>query len=282
MMARLRHAIDDATAALTEAGVGSPRADAEELAAYAAGTSRGRLALLDHVGDDFFGRYRDLVAARSKRVPLQYLTGTAVFGQVVVHVGPGVFTPRPETEAMLEWAMSQHLPATPLIVDLCTGSGALAAALAHHAPRARIVAVDNSSEALEFARRNTVGSPVELRLGDVLNADLFPDLDRTVDLIVANPPYLPDGVALEPEVAQHDPPRALFGGPDGTTVIAAICKLAERWLRAGGMFAVEHDDEASAAVTGLLCSRGSFTDIASHTDFANRPRFVTARRKSAS
>ena len=280
-MTRLRQAIDEATRVLTEASVTSPRIDAEELAAHAAGTDRGRLAFLDVVGDDFFSRYADLIAARAKRIPLQHLTGTAAFGPLNLDVGPGVFIPRPETEALLEWAAAQQLPPEPLIVDLCTGSGALAAALARHEPAARVIGVDISADAMAYARRNTAGTSVELRVGDVCDPGLFDDLDGRVDLVVANPPYLPDGAELEPEVAEHDPPQALFGGPDGTSFVPAISALAGRWLSGGGLLAIEHDDTASAVVIALLRRTSLFENVVAHTDFAGRPRFVTARRKIA-
>ncbi len=280
-MTRLRQAIDEATRVLTDANVASPRIDAEELAAHAAGTTRGRLALVDVLADDFFSRYTELVGARAKRIPLQHLTGTAAFGPLHLDVGPGVFIPRPETEAVLEWAVAQHLPAKSLIVDLCTGSGALAAALARHEPAARVIGVDNSGDALAYARRNTEGTSVELRRGDVCDARLFDDLDGKVDLVVANPPYLPDGAVLEPEVAEHDPHDALFGGPDGTSFVPAISLLAGRWLKRGGLLAIEHDDAASAAAVALLQCTNVFEDVTAHTDLVGRPRFVTARRKIA-
>ena len=277
-MTHLRRAIDSAAAQLAEAGIDSSRYDAEELAAHLVGTERGRLTLLEPPGPEFFGRYRDIVAARSRRVPLQHLTGTAAFGPVVLHVGPGVFIPRPETEAMLAWATAQQLAPRSVIVDLCTGSGALAVALAQHRPAARVIGVDDSEAALEFARRNAEGIAVELVHADVTEPDLLPELDRRVDLVVANPPYVPDDIALEPEVAQHDPPHAVFGGVDGMAVIAAVVRLAERWLRPGGLFAVEHDDTTSSQTVELVKSTGLFEHIEARQDLAGRPRFVTARK----
>jgi len=277
-MTHLRRAIDSAAAQLAEAGIDSARYDAEELAAHLVGTERGRLTLLEPPGDEFFGRYRDIVAARSRRVPLQHLTGTAAFGPVVLHVGPGVFIPRPETEAMLAWATAQQLAPRSVIVDLCTGSGALAVALAQHRPAARVIGVDDSDAALEFARRNAEGTAVELVHADVTEPDLLPELDRRVDLVVANPPYVPDDIALEPEVAQHDPPHAVFGGVDGMAVIAAVVRLAGRWLRPGGLFAVEHDDTTSSQTVELVKSTGLFEHIEARQDLAGRPRFVTARK----
>ncbi|WP_156685792.1 peptide chain release factor N(5)-glutamine methyltransferase [Mycobacterium sp. Marseille-P9652] len=280
-MTALRRAIDCAAAQLAEAGIDSARYDAEQLAAHVAGTERGRLALLDPPDDEFFGRYRDIVAARERRVPLQHLLGTAAFGPFLLNVGPGVFIPRPETEAMLEWAMAQALPGNPLIVDLCTGSGALAVALAHHRPTARVVGIDDSEAALEYARRNTEGTSVELLRADVTEPGLLPEFDGRVDLLVANPPYVPDSADVGPEVAVHDPHHAVFGGPDGMAVIAPIVALAARWLRPGGLVAVEHDDTAAEQTTELFGAAGLFDEVRSRRDLAGRPRFVTARRGGA-
>ena len=276
-MTRLSQMIGVATAALAEAGIGSPRVDAELLAAHAMGTERGRLALVE-AGPGFAERYGDLVAQRMKRIPLQHLLGLAPFGPVQVHVGPGVFIPRPETEALLEWAVAQPLPESPVIVDLCTGSGALAVALWKARPAARIVAVDDSARALEFAHCNVDGTTVELVHADVTDAGLLPDLDGRVDLVVANPPYIPDGVELEPEVVDHDPAHALFGGPDGMRVIEAIVEVSARWLRPGGRCAVEHDDTTSKQTVETFCDTRCFDEITARRDLAGRPRFVTARR----
>jgi release factor glutamine methyltransferase len=277
--ARLRRRIDGAAAELATAGVGSPRADAEELAAYAAGTSRGRLAVLGEVDDDFCDRYAALIAARVRRIPLQHIVGSAALGPVTVSVGPGVFIPRPETEGLLEWASAQNLPPRPLLVDLCTGTGALALALSRFWPDARVIAVDDSDEALDYAYRNVEGSHVELVRADVTDNSQLPELDGQVDLLVANPPYIPDGTILEPEVAQHDPPHALFGGPDGMMVINAIAELAGRWLKPGGRCAVEHDDTTSAATVEAFTAIGCFADVTANRDLAGRPRFVTATRQ---
>lgn len=279
---RMRDAIDSAAALFADAGIDSARYDAEELAAHAAGTDRGRLALLDRLDDEFFERYRELVAKRSSRIPLQHLIGTAAFGPVLLAVGPGVFIPRPETEAMLEWvlkqAAAQPLGAHPLIVDACTGSGALAIALSRSLPGARVVAVEDSEPALEYARRNCAGTAVELIAADVTTSGLLSELDGRVDLMVSNPPYIPDGAQLDPEVAQHDPARALFGGPDGMSVITPLSGLAARLLRPGGLFAVEHDDTTPAATVQTVRDTGFFDDVVSRPDLTGRLRFVTAIR----
>jgi release factor glutamine methyltransferase len=278
--ARLRREVDHAAAALAEAGVGSPRADAEELAAYVAGTTWGRLSALGDIDDEFCGRYAELIAARARRIPLQHIVGSAPLGPVTISVGPGVFIPRPETEGLLEWASAQPLPPEPVLVDLCTGSGALALALSKFWPDARVIAVDDSDDALGYARRNVVGSPVELVRADVTDGTaLLRELDGQVDLVAANPPYIPDGVDLEPEVAQHDPPHALFGGPDGMTVITAIVELAGRWLKPGGFCGIDHDDTTSAATVEAFAVSHRFVGVTAHRDLADRPRFVTAIRE---
>jgi release factor glutamine methyltransferase len=278
MTTRLRSAIDSATTLLADAGIDSARYDAEELAAHVAGTERGRLSLLGPPDNMFFDHYNAAVAARSRRVPLQHLTGTAAFGPLTLSVGPGVFIPRPETEAMLEWAVAQDLPAKPLVVDVCTGSGALALALARHWPDARVIGLDDSDVALDYARRNSAGTTVEFVRADVTHSGVLTELEGHVDLVVSNPPYVPDGADLEPEVTEHDPPHAVFGGPDGMAVIPAVAGLAGRLLRPGGLFAVEHDDTTSSMTAETICSTELFDDIVARADLTGRPRFVTARR----
>ncbi|HME15173.1 MAG TPA: peptide chain release factor N(5)-glutamine methyltransferase [Mycobacterium sp.] len=281
MTTRLRCAIESATTLLADAGIDSARYEAEELAAHLTGTERGRLPLIDSPDDTFFDRYHAAIAARSRRVPLQHITGTAAFGPLRLLVGPGVFIPRPETEAILEWATAQRLPEAPVIVDLCTGSGALAIALARHWPEARLLGIDDSDAALEYARKNSAGTKVELLHADVTKPGLLTDLDGQVDLVVANPPYVPDGAPVEPEVSHYDPSHAVFGGADGMTVINAIVRLAGRWLRPGGFFAVEHDDTTSSLTCGLISGTELFDDVVARTDLTGRPRFVTARRSDS-
>jgi release factor glutamine methyltransferase len=282
MMARaeLRRAIESATAVLAEAGIHSARWDAEQLAAHLAGADRGKLTFIDPPDEQFLGRYRAVVTERARRVPLQHLTGTVNFGPVTLRVGPGVFIPRPETEAILEWAMKQDLRRhQPLVVDVCTGSGALAVALSRHWPSARVLGIDDSQAALGYARKNATGSAVELLRADITEVGVLAELDGRVDLLVANPPYVPDGAQLQPEVAQHDPQHAVFGGPDGMTLITAVVGLAGRWLRPGGRFAVEHDDSTSQLTVQTVSHTGLFDDVVARTDLGGRSRFVTARRR---
>lgn len=277
-MNSVRQAIADAAAVLAAAGVDSARVDAEYLAAHAAGVDRVRVMFAEP-DPAFYPRFHDLVTRRAQRIPLQHLIGTAAFGPVEVQVGPGVFIPRPETEALLEWAMNQPLPPSPVIVDLCTGSGALALALAHTWPQAQVVAVEKSPEALVYARRNCAGSAVEVLEADVTVPSLLADRDGTVDLLVSNPPYIPDGAELDPEVIDHDPAAALFGGPDGMFVIVPIIALAARLLRPGGKLGIEHDDTTADQVVAALDRDGTFGDITARRDLTGRPRFVTATRR---
>lgn len=275
---RLRRAIEAAAATLARSGVDSARTDAELLAAHLTGIDRGRLTFADDPADGFFEAFEAAVTTRARRVPLQHITGTAAFGPLSLHVGPGVFIPRPETEAILDWAVGRNLPERAVIIDVCTGSGALAAALSRHYPDARVIAVDDDPVALGYARRNTGQTAVEVLGGDATAPQLLAELDGTVDLVVSNPPYIPLGAELEPEVSEHDPAHALFGGPDGMAVIRPIVARAARWLRSGGLLAVEHDDTTAELTVETICATAAFDDVRSRTDLAGRPRFVTARK----
>lgn len=274
----LRRAIGDATAALRDAGIDSARIDAELLAAYLLGIERGRLSFAD-IPEDFPDRYREVVSARANRIPLQHITGVAPFGPVLLEVGPGVFIPRPETEALLEWALSQDLPPNPVVVDACTGSGALAVALATELPGATVTGVDVDPTALGYARRNAASTNAGMVQGDVTDAGLLAGLAGTVDLVVSNPPYVPLGAELEPEVAVHDPAHAVFGGADGMDVIVPLVQRAAGWLKSGGLLAVEHDDTTSVRTMETISATGLFEDVRPHHDLTGRPRFVTAIRR---
>ncbi|MFE3228298.1 peptide chain release factor N(5)-glutamine methyltransferase [Nocardia sp. NPDC059228] len=284
----LRPAVREAVEILAAAGVHSPQADAEYLAAHVLGVDRGRLALMPMLTPDQLEEYRKLVARRAERVPLQHLTGTAAMGEIDLAVGPGVFVPRPETELLFAWALAQ-LEALghehqPIVVDLCTGSGALALAIAHARPDAQVHAVELDTEALAWARRNARqladegDTPIDLHAGDVTDPALLAQLNGRVDMVVCNPPYIPEDAELDPEVIDHDPHRALFGGPDGLSVIRPMTATIARLLREDGTVAVEHDDTNGSGVAALFAAHGGFTDIVEHPDLAGKPRFVVARR----
>lgn len=282
----LRPVLNDAIETLRTAGVHSPRADAEHLAAHVLGVERTRLALSPLVAPDELDAFRELVARRAERIPLQHLTGTAVMGALDLAVGPGVFVPRPETELLYAWALAQleALPHdhAPIVVDLCTGSGALALAVAHARPDAEVHAVELDPAALVWARRNADDriaagdTPITLYADDATDPELLTDLNGRVDIVLSNPPYIPEGARLDPEVAEHDPSVALFGGPDGLSVIRGMIPNITRLLRPGGATAIEHDDTNGSGVAALLTATGVFTDVVEHPDLAGKPRFVVA------
>jgi release factor glutamine methyltransferase len=281
----LRTAVATAADRLAVAGVASPRADAELLMAHVLGTSRGRLALAGAPSAAQLARFERLVAARATRVPLQHLTGTAAFGALELAVGPGVFLPRPETELVGQWAAATAARTSPrVVVDLCSGTGALALALARQVPGARVYAVERAAPALAWLRRNAAGRaaagdpPVEVVAGDATDPAVLARLDGTVDLLVCNPPYVPEGTPVPPEVARHEPADAVFAGRDGLAVIRKVVARAATLLRPGGRLAIEHDDSQGATVPRLLRRDGRFADVSDHRDLAGRPRFVTATR----
>lgn len=276
---RLAPELAAATAELAAAGVASPRVDAELLAAHALGVHRGRLLLLDAIRADELARFRSLVAGRARRIPLQHLLGTAAFRHLDLAVGDGVFVPRPETELLAGWGIEQATPGA-TVVDLCSGSGAIALAVADESPAGRVVAVERSPAALSWLRRNAQPFPrVEVRQGDVTDPDLLSELHGQVDVLLCNPPYVPDDTPVPPEVSDHDPAEAVFGGADGLAVIRPVIALAAKLLRPGGRLGIEHDDVHGAAVPELLGADGRFIEVAAHADLTGRPRYATARRR---
>ncbi|MFD4369606.1 peptide chain release factor N(5)-glutamine methyltransferase [Rhodococcus sp. NPDC058521] len=283
----LRLALIEAAEQLDAAGVRNARVDAELLAAHLLGIERTRLGLTPLVDESVIDAYRVMVAKRAERIPLQYILGTAAMGNIDVEVGPGVFVPRPETELLLAWALAflgtcDQRP--PVVLDLCTGTGALALAIAQARPDAVVHAVEKEPHALAWARRNAGArqdagdTPIHLHQGDVTDRTLLSSLEGGVDLVVANPPYIPEGAELEPEVAEHDPHTALFGGVDGLSVIKPMIGNVARWLRIGGAVGVEHDDTNGSDVAALFSARRVFGDVAEHPDLAGKPRFVVAKR----
>jgi release factor glutamine methyltransferase len=273
-MNRLREGIASATHRLAEAGVPSPRFDAEELAALSLGVDRRDLWRHDHAGE-LFEAY---VARRAGREPLQHITGRAHFRHLTLAVGPGVFVPRPETEVVAGAAIAAARErSAPVVVDLCTGSGAIALSVAQEVPTATVHAVEADPRAHAWAARNCSGSTVHLVCGDM--GDAFPELDGEVDVVVSNPPYIPVGARVrDPEVAEHDPPASLWSGDDGLDAVRVVERVAARLLRAGGHVVVEHADLQGEAAPAVLTAAGRWTDVRDHTDLAGRDRFVTAVR----
>ncbi|MFN2539521.1 MAG: peptide chain release factor N(5)-glutamine methyltransferase [Mycobacteriales bacterium] len=275
----LRKAIAEATERLRAAGVASPEHDARALAAHVLGCTLKDLPKHESLDIEV---YDGLVARRAARVPLQHLTGSVGFRWIEFEVGPGVFVPRPETESVVQWAIDRVAPGS-LMVDLCTGSGTIAFALANEVPGAVVHAVERDPVALEWTRRNAAnrvaaGDPeVQLHLGSV--EDCLHELDGTVDLVASNPPYVAEHERHlpEPEVIDHDPGIALFAGADGLDVIRLVEQAARRLLKPGGLVVVEHSDRQGKSAPGVFEQAGGWVDIEDHTDLTGRDRFVTAR-----
>lgn len=274
-----------AAARLREAGVASPERDAELLLAHVLDVGLGRLLLIDDLDADQHERYDALVARRAAREPLQHLVGTAAFRHVELAVGPGVFVPRPETELLAGWAIEQARLVSargegeraPVVVDLCTGSGAIARAVTDEVPDAEVHAVELDEQAFAWAERNLAGTGVDLRPGDMATA--FDDLAGTVDVVVCNPPYIPleawESVAVE--ARDHDPHLALFSGDDGLDAMRVLERRAALLLRPGGVAGAEHADVQGAAAPGVFAASGRWVDVVDHPDLAGRPRYLTAR-----
>jgi release factor glutamine methyltransferase len=251
----------------------SPRVDAELLTAHYLGVPRSRLFLIDEITESQAAELTELVKGRAERVPLQHLTGTAPFLGLDLRVGPGVFIPRPETELLAQWAIAVAGDLdSPVVVDLCGGSGALALAVATACPGAVVYAVERSPAALEWLRRNAKGTTVEVIAGDIRTVEL----DLSADLVISNPPYVPASTPVSPEV-MADPAEAVFAGEDGLELIPAVIGRAAALLRPGGWLGFEHDD-SHTGLAPLL--RADFVDVVTHADLAGRPRYTTARRKA--
>jgi len=262
---------------LQSAGLPSAMADARTLLAHVLHVEPVALAMIHDVPPEKAEVFRQLVARRAHFEPLQHLTGEAWFRGWRLVVGPGVFIPRPETEGLvqlaIDWLAGQGV-ANPPVVDLGTGSGAIALALARET-NADVYAVEASDAAYDYARRN-VGTQVCLRYGSWDHC--YEDLDGQAMAVVCNPPYVPTGAELPPDVAGYDPPEALFAGDDGLDAIRQIVPVAARLLRPGGLLVFEHDDSQGASAPAVVAADGRFTTIADHVDLAGRARYVTALR----
>jgi release factor glutamine methyltransferase len=276
----VRRALAAAAERLAAAGVPSPAYDAEELAARACGVERKELwrVRAGELGETFAA----YVERRAAREPLQHITGHAHFRYATLAVGPGVFVPRPETElvagaAVDEAARIAAAGRRPVVVDLCTGSGAIAHSVATEVPAAAVHAVELSDEAHAWAARNLAGTGVDLRQGDMSGA--FAELDGTVDVVVSNPPYIPLGsVIRDAEVAEHDPALALWSGGDGLDAMRVVEQVARRLLKPGGLVVAEHADLQGESAPAVFAATGAWVEVADSHDLAGRPRFVSARR----
>lgn len=287
---RWRQLVAAATRELAVAGVPSPRYDAEELAAHVLGI--GRSGLLGTLASDRAvlvapaARFAELVAQRADRVPLQHLTGSAGFRYLELAVGPGVFVPRPETELLAGWAVERaQTYAAPVVVDLCAGSGAIALSVANEVPSATVYAVELDPLAVAWAMRNRSAREaagdraITLLRADATDPATLAELDGGVDLVVTNPPYVPDDAVVAPEVARHDPRLAIFGGPDGLVVVRRLLARAAVLLRPGAVIGIEHADRQGELLPAAVRAHGGYLDVQDHADLNDRPRYTTATRR---
>nr|WP_277628116.1 peptide chain release factor N(5)-glutamine methyltransferase [Arsenicicoccus dermatophilus] len=298
----MRGAVRAATARLAAADVPSPAVDAAHLAAHVLGCGPGevqrRMLLGAALTDEQRQRYAELVDHRVARVPLQHLTGRAGFRRLELSVGPGTFVPRPETELSVELVLGEldvlgsadpdAADPARTVVDLCTGSGAIALAVRDERPATRVLAVELSERAARRARHNATTLDLDVTVihadatGDPRTAsDLAPlrDLVGGVDVVVSNPPYIPLGaVPRDPEVRDHDPDLALYGGSaEGLAIPLAVARTAAALLRPGGLLVMEHADSQGETLPAALRA-GGWLDVCDHRDLAGRPRVTTARR----
>ncbi|WP_332839317.1 peptide chain release factor N(5)-glutamine methyltransferase [Brevibacterium antiquum] len=280
---------------LVDAGVANPDPDSAALLAHAWGINASDLARRRLLGDGVPAEVTDvfaqLVDRRRQRVPLQHIIGVAAFRHLELQVGPGVFVPRPETELLvtevLEELDRQQNAHEPFVIDLCSGSGAITLSLATEHPQLRIIGVERETEALNWSLKNldsiSLGhSSVELICGDATRfADDRPDLWGSADAVVTNPPYVPDeAVPRDAEVREHDPAAALYGGSTGLEIPGLIVKQAEKLLRPGGFFIMEHSEEQGPGACELIMSTASLRRAATYPDYTGRDRYTVAHRVS--
>jgi release factor glutamine methyltransferase len=287
-MTELREAVRTATAELAAAGVASAPVDALVLAAHVLGVEVAQARrLLVLGGIDIPDAYAALVTERARRIPLQHLTGEAHFRTLTLRVGPGVFVPRPETETLVSLALEAvdeiSADGAASVVDLCTGSGAIALSLKAERPAltVRAVEVDPLAHGWAAANRDRLGLDVEVDLADARTA--YAELVGTVDVVTCNPPYIPDDqVPIDPEVRDHDPALALYGGRvDGLELPLAMAARAAELLRPGGALVMEHADVQGPALLRAFAASGSWRNATDHADLTGRSRVVVARRIGA-
>lgn len=276
--------IEDATNHLSLAGVTSPGVDAKWLACHVLKIDKSTLSIWEIEGREFpanqLDDFQSAIERRAKREPLQHITGLAGFRKLELEVGPGVFIPRPETEQLVEVAISklQGIP-KPLVVDFCSGSGAIAIALSTEVSGSKVYSVEISETAHSYLIRNVSKYGLDsdlVILGDVASA--LHEFVEQFDLVVSNPPYIPnEAVPLELEVRLHDPEIALYGGEDGLDVVRVISARALTLLKPGGHLLLEHADSQASALSELLLSSG-WEEVLSLRDLAGKDRMILASK----
>ena len=268
------------------ARAGFAEVEAEHLLAHTLGISRMDLhnpltveSALSAIGDLTIVEetYWKLLDRRCAHEPLQYLTGVAYFRHLELKVGPGVLVPRPESELLVEAVLTriEKMNGPVSVVDLGSGSGALALAIATESPQTHVIAVEKSADAIHWLKENVSFIDEKVR---ILESDVATALEGVkCDVVIANPPYIPDNEALPKDVATHEPAVALFGGPDGMRTPRLFVSAAARLLKPGGFLAIEHHETQAEEVGDVLTLE--FEDILLHKDLNGRPRFTTAVRR---
>jgi len=280
----LRELVEHAANRFQEAGIESAQVDAELLAGFVLSLTRGgvQTAIISgsEISESDSEAITNLYGRRLQREPLQHITGKGYFRNLELAVGKGVFIPRPETEFVAQLAIDALRSMSteqPIAVDLGTGSGAIALAMATEVTHSEVYAVEKSADAIGFTRKNFEtygGRNTTLTHGDL--ADAFSELDGTVSVVVSNPPYIPNAaVPRDVEVNLHDPELALYGGEDGMRVMHQVSSRAKQLLHTGGTLVVEHADSQAAQVSQLLLADG-WRQVRSHKDLTGRDRAVTA------
>jgi len=277
-MTNLSQFLAETAAKFQTAGIESFQADAETLIGFSLGISRGELQAKAFLGESFevSEELQELIERRSRREPLQHLTGVAHFRNLSLAVGPGVFIPRPETESVVSIALEQLQGiSNARVLDIGTGSGAIAISIATEA-NLQVDAIELSDDAARFTLQNIDSSraSVNLLVGDFREIPLE---FASYDLVISNPPYIPLGaIPLDPEVRDFDPELALYGGEDGLDLIREIIEHARLLLREGGMLVLEHADGQSDMVCELLLA--NWQTVRAHPDSTGRLRAVSAVR----
>ncbi len=282
----IRSLLSRAAARLADAGVPSPQHDAEALLAHVLRMPRGMVHGIDLVTDADQATFDVLISRRASREPLQHITRRAPFRYLDLEVGPGVFVPRPETEVMTGLAVDElrRVAAAgnePVAVDLCTGSGAVAVALATEVPQAHVVGIELSATAAAYAERNASGTSVDILVGDLADvSSSLAHLAGAVHVVTANPPYIPLAAweSVDEEARTHDPGLALWSGEDGLDAIRQVAVVAAALAVDGGLVTCEHADVQGEAAPEVFAATGFWREVRDHPDLSGRPRFVTARR----
>ena len=294
-MTDVRSVLIDATQRLQSSGIESARTDAELLLCHVLGTTRTHLLTAHELTREQHMQFERLLSKRMSRYPLQHLTGLAPFRYLELEIGPGALVPRPETEVVVEAALRhlRTLPTGARVLDLCSGAAPIAIAIATEVPQVVVIGIEKFAEAQHWGRRNLEkyadrvrerGSTLELVDGDVTDVATYASYANSVDVVISNPPYIPDGmVPRDPEVALHDPKPALFGGEDGLDIVRPLLDGAATVLKPGGLLVIEHADSqgeaaGAAGMPAVVRAHGRFVDVVDHLDLAGRPRYVTAIR----